>query len=287
MRYESATFQILLGSGVIIGVLLLAEFVTSSVAANDYRTRMEHAMIGLARSFAVLEKTANAPIFDNPTDTHVLDPKERADIKKAIADSRGALTLFDSTSSTLGEYGYIATVFDTYEKAVVLHDKSRVVVSRTKATLDEYDKLVDFLFAYAAGRQKVLTVVDQFNAQTDLNIYAGQGGLLRASAAEIRAASASLGSAPVPSELQQFRAQSMTDFENTAVGFDRLAHGIDIAVDSEIYAAASTIEAAGRTLEAHDQSRFETAVQNSRTLKSVEDIEEVLDYLREAGAKDL
>lgn len=270
--------HVLLVIGFVVIVAVIGGLVLSYVEAGHYNEKIRHATSELNTQFKLLEKSTERSLLDDPDTPITTVQKDTTTIKSIIEKSHQAIDELDTTSTTL-ELPIHIGVNDETRRAPVLQQESQALVTQTKNALDKYEKILVFLEDYTTHWHAVQAHLNTFNAQTDLNIYAGRGNDLRAVADDIRRQARELQAANTPHEFRELVGKSIAAMNKSAEGFDNLARGIDLAVDSVIYSSATTIEEASRELETINQTSYGPAIQGSRIVKEIGELTEKLDPL--------
>lgn len=278
------------GVGVVILVIVSVLAITAvgyyelffpDTNAGQYEDRVQQAANSLQKRLQTLENTTTLSIIDDPTAPSAMKQANVRVIKAAIHDVQTDITKLREASQGLHKSPYTGFT-NQYKKAEALQQKTQESITQIQDALREYTQLVTFLEFYMNVQDYLKKEIDDFNKETDLNIYAGRGGAVRAIAAKIRQDAAALEKQPIPRELTNFRSTLLALHLRAATAFDNFANGLNAASDFLIYNAAPEIEAVGRELDNTIQTTYETSIQESRVIKDIREISEKLEPIKEA-----
>lgn len=270
-------------SSIIIACLIAAavvayEIIMPEIIARRYISNLESSAQQLRTSFEELAGSTDTPILNDPA---APADERKAGVKhlqRVIGESRENLADLVDASATLQPLPY-SGYFGTYPKALVLRERASHIRIQTDSALRDLDGLRAYLETYATATGESTKIIDTFNQTTDLNTLLGRSQEVRESARQLRAHKTTLASAQAPSDLTKLKDSTINSLEKVAVGFDHLAQAVSVADDAAINAAAKEIEAAGAQLETIRQESYIAAIQQSRTIRSIHELNEKLDLI--------
>lgn len=270
---------------IIISVIAVAgigfyEVFFPEMNAGQYQDRVKQAAIQLEKKLRVIENTTTLSLIDDPSAALSIKQNDARITKAAMQDIQADITKLQDASGELKQSPYTGFTIQ-YRKAQALQERSKATIKQIQDALKEYTELVAFLEFYAGAQDRLKKELDDFNSKTDLNVYAGQGGDIRAIATRIRQDAAVLEKQPIPRDLINFRSTLLATHLRAADAFDDLANGLTVVVDAIIYSAATEIESVTAQQDTIIQKTYEETLRQSRTVKDVQEIVEKLEPLKE------
>lgn len=271
-----------LTADVIVGIVcacLILYYLFPRLSAADYTAAVTLNARPLLSYYTTLEKTADLPVFG---DLHESAAVQQADLAKAETATQDALYGLSELEQRCYQLPYFTRFYfsEDYRQARVLQQHCTTLIEQSLHALHNYDLLVSYLSKQSALQHEFTAIVRRFNSTGDLNDYAGRGFELRRDADRLREMASQTKSFAVPGEIRPLRAALAETYAQAADGFSKLADGIDIAVDSEIYSSANAIEEATVKNEKEDAAACSRLLDKSQTLQNIRNISEKLELLR-------
>lgn len=273
------------GLKLLITLILFVLFLATSYfvilpeyAATQYITRVEQAAKALEPGYFKLEESTSRTLVSDPTALMLDMSYEVESLRDLLRESRVGLAHFESTSKDYKPLPYTGFT-PAARAAVVLQDKAVAFAEQSDQAFAQYADLVDFIKYYDTTAKAIRQYTDEFNATTDLNVYAGQQDRFFAIGEQIRTIATTFESTPTPHETVAFKAASVQSFMQLANGFDAVGLGLRIPADDVIYAGAREIEVADQAINEVNQVIYTRDVLSSRTIKSIQELREKIELI--------
>lgn len=270
----------LLVAGILLVILAL---VTYGVLAPEYNAaqyikRLRHEAQVLQPSYLRLAKSTEQDLISDPNDQARTMPQDVERLRSLLQENRINLKKFSLVVQDYTQLPY--TGFTPQAKdAMILQYKAISFADQSNDAFTKYTELIDFIRRYDATENTIMQHVNEFNATSDLNTYAGQYDRIGAVAEQIRTDVQLLDTTPTPHEAVTFKTASIQSFRQLADGFDVVATGLRIPADDVIYSGARQIDEVDRVLNGDDRAIYIRDILSSRTIKSIQELPEKLDLI--------
>ncbi|HET8884225.1 MAG TPA: hypothetical protein VFM68_02020 [Candidatus Saccharimonadales bacterium] len=254
------------------------EVVYTDKVANRYVTDLRDSAENLREVFGELENSTDTPLLYDAGASAEARQASGKKLNQSIADSRQALTQFQSVSTELSPIAY-AGYTPTYSQAVILQERSQDIVTQTTDTLNRFETAITFLQTYGITLNSSMEKIEQFNQVSNLDTLADETDALRATATRIKTTTDILKQTDITPDLTTTQSLTVHMLTEAADGFDDLARGLDAADDKAVDEAARKIEKAGKQLDATWQKTYTDTTPNLRVLQNVHELNEKLDLV--------
>lgn len=246
--------------------------------AAQYIDRVRQAAQAMQPSYLRLAKSTSQELISDPTDQAPTIAQEVESLRTLLQENRINLEKFTLIAQDYSQMPY--TGFTPQAKnAATLQRRAVSFADQSNDAFVKYSALVDFIRRYDATENTIMQYVNEFNATADLNSYAGQYDRIYAVAQQIRDNTQSLDATSTPHEATAFKIASVQSFHQLADGFDVVATGLKIPADDVIYSGAEQIDAVDRTLNGPNRTIYVRDILSSRTVKSIQELQEKLDLI--------
>ena len=262
----------------IIMAIITYEIILPEAIGKRYITELYSSAKQLRTDFENLSGGTDTPLLKNPSAP--IDERKSGTImlKKTIADSKKHLVDLQKKAQALQTLPYSGYT-STYMQALALKVRSERAALQAEDTLNEFSAIITFLDSYTSTIDTTKIAIDRFNQTTDLTQLAGQGEAQRQTAEQIRQDVAKIQQLTSPEEFEPVKSATMQTLLQAADGFDELANGLDLGAEVLIDQAAQKIESAGLQLETNDTSSYIGVTNQSRSIRSVYELNEKLDLI--------
>lgn len=267
-----------IGISVALLGLVTYTYVIPEIMSHRYSSRVHGVAAELSVEYKKLYESTELSLLSDPSTSIEAKINDAVAIGELIKESRASIAKLDKSSRNIVSLPYSIET-SGYKKALVLQDRVRLFVQQSTVALNDYEKIITSVLVYNLSVSNTKSYIDDLNKVTDFNLYAGRSGEVRAIAQAINGQADKFNQQELAQELVPARATSIETFRRAANGFESLAYGLDIAVDDLIYAAVREIEASGRQLESTENVDYVKAVKVSRPIKSVQELDEKLDFI--------
>ena len=262
----------------IIMAIITYEIILPEAIGKRYITELYSSAERLRTDFENLSGGTDTPLLKNPSAP--IDERKSGTVmlKKTIADSQKHLVDLQKKAQALQTLPYSGYT-STYMQALALKVRSERAALQAEDTLNEFSAIITFLDSYTSTIDTTKIAIDRFNQTTDLTQLAGQGEAQRQTAEQIRQDVAKIQQLTSPEEFEPVKSATMQTLLQAADGFDELANGLDLGAEVLIDQAAQKIESAGLQLETNDTSSYIGVTNQSRSIRSVYELNEKLDLI--------
>ena len=271
--------KFLLGVVIIILLALITYFAAlPEYIANQYINQVREKGNMLYSGYNKLENSTDNTLVIDPSEGGMPISNEVESLHNLLRENRINLNQFTAVVSEYNPLPYTGfTARATGARA--LHYKATAFIEQSEETLAKYDELIVFIKRYDATAKVVSQHTEEFNATTDLNVYAGQADRMFSIAEQIRQEIKLFEAIKAPHETDAFKTASVQSFNKIADGFDTVGRGLEIPADETIYEGARQIEEADQTISSLNQEIYSREILSSRTIKSVKELREKLDLI--------
>lgn len=240
--------------------------------SRQYIARLKPLVTDIQTAFRQVEAGLGRQIFMTPS--MPLDDKLR-DLDAINEINNNARQKLDAMAKVIPELqkpppgtGFIGA----YSDAAATQTQAFAILLQSRDVLGNYDKLIGFLRAYYQNQAQVEAELNDIHSIADTNLLSGQYGVLYQTANKVYACAAEIKNAPAPNELKDFQTQAVQHFDDVAQGFEQLAYGISIGPNTQqTYAGMEMLEKAALDHAELNNTLF-SLVDNSATLRSVDDL---------------
>lgn len=263
--------------GIVVALLIVAyAAVIPTVVAKHYLARIDNQEAVVKTKFKKVASGPSANIFENP-DIQLSERQKQLDQAiKDVQDARNSLVELGRSSdlAVLPGNGFAGD----YHKAVVRQERVANIILQSSQVLDQYAEILQYLSVYTKFQIKLDGYLDKVNQVSNFNPLIGRGSSMAGIADLIRSDQKLLNALEVPSDFAPLQKGASTTFSNAAAGFDKLAHGLNNGVDSQIYRAVANLESVTIKNQVNDKNLLVNLASDSTTLRQVVELKEKVEH---------
>lgn len=266
------------GTFIILMGVVAYEVVLPEIIAKRYIAELHSSAQRLRTDFENLSGGTDTPLLNNPG-VPIEERKFGAEmLKKTLSDSKNHLAELQIKTQSLHTLPYSGYT-STYGQAVALQERSERVILQATDVLNEFSSTITFLESYTSTIDATQAAIDQFNQTTDLSVLTSQSATQRQIASQIRQDADTLQNTATPKDFEAVKIATIRTLQQAADGFDELAGGLELGAEAQIDQAALKIETAGQQLASTDSSSYIGIADQSRSIRSVHELNEKLDLI--------
>lgn len=165
-----------------------------------------------------------------------------------------------------------------YHTAIVRQERAANIVRQSSQVLDQYQQLLNYLAAYTRLQTNLNNHLDEVNKIRNFNSLIGKGGGMAKTAGLIRADQKTMASLTPPPDFNALHAEANITFNQAAIGFERLARGLNKGSDSQIYGAVSSLESVTLKNQVDDKNLLTKLANGSPTLRQIAELSEKVEH---------
>lgn len=259
---------------VLLAVIYLA--VIPTVVANRYLGKLDDQTLAVKSKLNRVSSESSLTIFSDPDISLVKRQAALSSALRNIRDARAELADLERSNmlSHLPGNGFAGD----YHTAVVRQERADNIIRQSRQVLDQYAETLNFLTAYTNLQIALDGRLATINKVRDLNSLAGRGASMAQVATLVRADQKALLALAAPPDFAPLQHAAAETFNQTAAGFDRLAMGLNRAVDSHIYGATAQLEAATEKNQVADKDLLVRLAVNSSVLRQLAELPEKVEH---------
>jgi hypothetical protein len=262
----------------LVSALISYGYALPTLAGHEYLKELKRELTTVNAALIRVADTNNLSQFSDPDVSLGSRVDQTAKAKGLISDTRKALDTFNDRVSDLPRLPLVDWYGD-YQRAVVKRTHAQRLVLQSHEVLDQYERILAFLSGYTPLQRNLDERFEVIGAVDDFDTMGGQGDVVSAMASAIRADADVLRNMAVPKEFAALHSEALKTFDQAAAAFDRLAFGLNIAVNSEIYDADAEITAAAIKNKTADKNMLVALVDSSSTFLRLIELPEKVDYV--------
>ncbi|HEY5805827.1 MAG TPA: hypothetical protein VIS56_00390 [Candidatus Saccharimonadales bacterium] len=271
--------NIVAAGSIIILMALAYGVVTPAIISQRYLSELDRDLLGVKASLNKVAASANLPVFTNPD---VSLPERQVQLQSAIDAVQEARTMLDNFDSSIQLFDLPGPSFTkSYREAKVREARSLRIGQQSRQVLEDYAGLLQYLSAYTALQAKLDGHLAQANTIKNFDALAGRGRTMAAIASAIKNDEQALQELTPPANFTALQAEAMATFQRTATGFNKLAYGLNRAIDSQIYAAARDLEVASYKNQVNDKDALVALADSAPNLRQLVELPEKVEYAQE------